>query len=322
MTLVLLLLAAPLDLDQYRMRLQQIDALLARGDSAAAARAARALQGFSIRAAGEELAPDDWVLGPIARREPHRARLRSLIEALAPPGTSRIAPPALALLETLRREQNPVRPVSGGEIEGIDAPGASLRERLLDWVDRTARFVGRQLLRFVRWLGGLFPTGAAPASPGGGRILSVVLIGVGAILVGVVLLALFSFGHGVPKRPGPVARERPPADADPLSRTASGWEERARELAAHGRAREAIRAWYHAVLVRCAAQGLLHHRKGRTNWEYAHALPPSLAWRGRFEDLTFRFDVEWYGRSESSGEALTAFADGAAEILRALGQRA
>ena len=62
--------------------------------------------------------------------------------------------------------------------------------------------------------------------------------------------------------------------------------------------------------------------KGRTNWEYAHALPPSVPWRGRFEDLTFRFDVEWYGRTESTGEALAAFADGAAEILAALGQRA
>jgi len=101
-----------------------------------------------------------------------------------------------------------------------------------------------------------------------------------------------------------------------------GWEERARELASEGRAREAIRAWYHAVLVRCASQGILHHRPGRTNWEYAHALSPSLPWRGRFEDLTFRFDQEWYGRAESTGEALAVFADGAAEILRALGQRA
>jgi hypothetical protein len=76
------------------------------------------------------------------------------------------------------------------------------------------------------------------------------------------------------------------------------------------------------VLVRCAAQGLLHHRKGRTNWEYAHALPPSLPWRGRFEDLTLRFDVEWYGRSESTGEALADFRNGAGEILRALGRPA
>ena len=41
----------------------------------------------------------------------------------------------------------------------------------------------------------------------------------------------------------------PSADDDPLSREANEWERYARELAAAGRAREAIRAWYHAVLV-------------------------------------------------------------------------
>jgi hypothetical protein len=320
--LALLLLAGPLDLAQYRARLRQIDDLLARGEPAAAAQAARSLQASSIRAGAEELAPDQWVLAPIARREPHRARLRSLIEALAPSPAMRQAPD-LALLESLRRDQSPFRPAAGGEIEPIDAPSASIQERLLRWAHEAARFVGRQLWRFLRWLGGLFPTGTGPAvAQGGGRILLPVLLGVGAILAVVVLLALLSFRGAPPQGARSIARDRAGPDEDPLSRTSAGWEERARELAGEGRAREAIRAWYHAVLVRCAAQGLLHHRPGRTNWEYAHALPPSLAWRGRFEDLTFRFDQEWYGRAESTGEALAVFEDGAAEILRALGQRA
>ena len=76
------------------------------------------------------------------------------------------------------------------------------------------------------------------------------------------------------------------------------------------------------MLARCAAAGVLHLRRGRTNWEYAFALSPSLPWRDGFEDLTRRFDVEWYGRAESDGEALATFADGASGILRALGQRA
>jgi len=133
--------------------------------------------------------------------------------------------------------------------------------------------------------------------------------------------ALFSF-----RRRGPVASgaRRPPAtrDDDPATRTVSGWEERAAQLAAQGRHREAIRAWYHAVLARCAAAGVLHLRRGRTNWEYAFSLSPALPWRDRFEDLTRRFDLEWYGRKESSGEALAAFAEGAGGILRSLGQRA
>jgi hypothetical protein len=125
---------------------------------------------------------------------------------------------------------------------------------------------------------------------------------------------------GVPAAVAPGAT-RPLPDDDPASRTVSGWEERARELAAQGRHREAIRAWYHAVLARSAAAGVLHLRRGRTNWEYAYALPASVPWRDRFEDLTHRFDVEWYGRAESTPDALSAFADGATGILRSLGSR-
>jgi Domain of unknown function (DUF4129) len=193
----------------------------------------------------------------------------------------------------------------------------------VDWLERAARFAWHQLLRLLRWLAGLFPATGGPSVEGGGRsFLPIVLVAVGLILATLALLAMVSFRRGAPavSRTGP--RERPAADEDPLSRTAGGWEDRARELAAQGRAREAIRAWYHAVLMRCVAQGLLHHRRGRTNWEYAHALSPTLPWRGTFEDLTSRFDVEWYGRSESTGEALADFASGAREILGALGRPA
>lgn len=321
MIAALLLLAAPLSLDQYRARLVHIDVLLQRGDVTGAARAASDLRGSSVDAGGERLEAADWVLEPVARGEPHRARLRSLIDALSTPGADLPAPDP-ALLEVLAREQDGARPAPGGEIEQIGAPGASLREQMLLWSRRVRRFVGRQIERFFRWLLGLFPTPSGNAARQPERILVAVLVAVGIIVVAVGALALLSFRRAVPQGPSPAVPEGTATDEDPLSRTASGWEQHARALAAQGRAREAIRAWYHAVLVRCAAQGLLHHRKGRTNWEYAHALPPSVPWRGRFEDLTFRFDVEWYGRSESTGEALAAFADGAAEILAALGQRA
>src|SRR5205085_373037 len=71
------LLAAPLDLADYRARLERIDFLLDRGNLAAAAEAARALLDETIRAGDEELFPDGWTLSPIAGGEPHRARLRA-----------------------------------------------------------------------------------------------------------------------------------------------------------------------------------------------------------------------------------------------------
>jgi hypothetical protein len=93
-------------------------------------------------------------------------------------------------------------------------------------------------------------------------------------------------------------------DDDPLSRGATEWERYAIQLAADGRFREAIRAWFHAVLVTCYASGVLHFRKGRTNWEYIASLPPSTAWRPELMRLTQRFEKAWYGSEQSTRDDL------------------
>jgi hypothetical protein len=82
-----------------------------------------------------------------------------------------------------------------------------------------------------------------------------------------------------------------------------------------GRFREAIRAWYHAVLVTLFRSGLLHYRKDRTNWEYAYALGPELPWRPGFVDATRTFEQIWYGRRETPPDAAEAFARDARGIL-------
>jgi hypothetical protein len=315
---IAILLAAVLDLASYRARLEQIDALLARGDRAGAAAGARALLADSVRAEGEDLSPDAWTLSPIARGEPHRARLRGLLEALGArsergPGEDR------ALLDSLVVAQAE-RDRGGGEIRTLPVEELSFVGQLREWVKAALRWTGRRLLDFLHWLWGLFPRGADAGVQAAGRITRVVFIGVGVILVLVVALGL-----GTARRaPLPAAgggSRRPAKDEDPLSRTASGWEDRALDLAREGRAREAIRAWYHAILVRSYAAGILHYRRGRTNWEYMRALSPSIAWRPQFEDLTRRFDVEWYGHAESTPEALSDFAGTARDILRGLGSR-
>jgi hypothetical protein len=72
------------------------------------------------------------------------------------------------------------------------------------------------------------------------------------------------------------------------------------------------------VLVSLFENGLLHHQKGRTNWEYAGQLSPELRWRPAFLDLTRLFDREWYGRRTSDAEAVRACAESARTILRAV----
>jgi hypothetical protein len=112
--------------------------------------------------------------------------------------------------------------------------------------------------------------------------------------------------------PAPAASQR---DEDPLSRESTEWERYARELEAAGRTREAIRAWYHALLVTLFRRGTLHYQKGRTNWEYAAQLPPEARWRPDFVTLTRDFDREWYGRRNSEPDVLRDYASLVRRVL-------
>ena len=315
--MIAMLLAAVLDLASYRARLEQIDALLARGENGRAAAEARALLGDTVRAKGEDLSPDAWALSPIARGEAHRARLRGLLESLASRETATPLPDP-ALLEDLRRAQAARDPAAGGEIRELPL-SISFFAQLIEWAKAAIRWLLLRLDDLWHWLSRLFPQrrlGGADT----GQITGIVLIAVGIILALVLALALGTVRRG-PLPAAPIPSKRQAKDDDPLSRTVAGWEERALELAKEGRAREAIRAWYHALLVNCYAAGILHYRRGRTNWEYTRTLSPSIAWRPQFEDLTRQFDVEWYGHAESTPEALADFAGTAREILRVLGRR-
>ena len=319
MIAALLLISAPLSLGDYRARLESIDAGLAQGRGEAAAVEARAL--LSAESIAGELAPDRYALEPIARGHPHRARLRALIASLAGATGASLAPPDRAAFERLQRAQQAALPREGGDLRPLPISQPPFFARVRDWLASAAEWAIDRVADFFRWLGGLFPAGDSPAS-GAGPITRLVFIGVGIIVVLVAALAARAILS--PPIPRATAAAVRPAreDEDPLSRSASGWEERARALAAEGRAREAIRAWYHALLVGCYGAGALHYRRGSTNWEYAHALSPELGWRPRFEELTRIFDIEWYGQAESSAGQLQVFAEGVAGILAALRSRA
>ena len=100
---------------------------------------------------------------------------------------------------------------------------------------------------------------------------------IGTIIV-LVILAFEVVRRSRARQTEPVMASEPLSskrDEDPLSRGASEWERYAAQLAAAGRLREAIRAWYHAVLVTLYGANILHYRKGRTNWEYVAGLAPA-----------------------------------------------
>ncbi len=314
--MIALLLAASLSLADYRARLNAIEMNLSGNRQDAAAAGARALLAVTaIHAGKDDLQPDRYTLEPIAQGHPRRARLHNLIAALE---TAQVMPGAdRAAFEELQRERKARAMAEGGEVRPLPIQEPSSLQELIEAIAQGAGWLLDRIKALFHWLRRQFPDDvAAPGAPA--QIARLVFVLVGAIVVLVAALAARALLAPRLPQPPPGSVRAAREDDDPLSRTASGWEERARSLAAEGRAREAIRAWYHALLVNCYGAGALHYRRGSTNWEYVHALSPALGWRRRFEDLTRTFDLEWYGHAESSAEALQGFAEGAVEILAAL----
>ncbi|HEX4381846.1 MAG TPA: DUF4129 domain-containing protein [Myxococcales bacterium] len=317
MIAIALLLA--LDLAGYRQQLQSIDAQLAHGDSAGAATAAQKLLNDQLDGG---LSPDAWVLRPIADGKPRRARLQILLQTLqaAPRAGLEINP---GILQEVRARQTAALGKAGGELGDIPLREPSLLRSLVDGFTDAMEWIWDKVARFFKWLDDLFPDSQpGPQSDGKsgvGGVTTPVLVLVGIILVFLIALAVRAALRPEPKRPDATSdKTLSKKDDDPLSRTASGWEERAAALAAEGRFREAIRAWYHALLVHAAGAGVLRYQRGRTNWEYVALLSPALSWRPVFAELTRLFEREWYGRAESREEELELFRRDARQVLAAL----
>jgi hypothetical protein len=314
------------DTATYRADLARIKAALDSGDVTAARAQAEALRGATIVDGASAYVADESVLAPIARAEDAaRARaaaprLAALIRSLEASDANAPRPPVdRALLESLRREQTPDAIQKRGEVSLGPVADLTFSDRLLDAVGQVGKWTLDMIERLRRFLQKLWPErkreeGKLDAGP--------FTIGIVAVAAGV--LGLLAF-RALRRRGGPeidLTVRSGPADSrqdeDPLSRESTEWERYARELEAAGRIREAIRAWYHAVLVTLFRQGTLHYQKGRTNWEYAAQLPPEASWRPTFLSVTRRFDREWYGRPSSDPEVMRTYSSEVRRVLAAL----
>jgi hypothetical protein len=188
----------------------------------------------------------------------------------------------------------------------------SISERL----EAAFTWIGETLVEFLRWVRDLFfKKNSTDGENDTSTLVAFVWIMIGIIVVVGVLLAITAWRNKMPATVVPTLTKQPTIkDADPRSRAADDWIAYATELFRAGRHREAIRAWYHAMLMSCWSYGILHHRVGRTNWEYAMSLSSTIAWRGRFQDLTHRFDLAWYGGRIGVDEA-HAYAIEAEQLL-------
>lgn len=312
--LIATLASAAVPLETYLATLRQTRALLASGNVEAARAEAKTMIGADIASPRGSFHADDALLGAIDVRSARRldATIADL-QRVAPAPAAAVDP---KLLDRLARDEAPRKLREDGS-RGDDAIDGSTLAAFNDHWARATTWIMKKIADFFDWLDTFWPKKKLDAKKPA-NIRSIVIAV--AVLI-VLIIAILAFealrrsraaAKDIAVSIAPAASSR---DEDPLSRTTNEWEVYAEKLARAGRHREAIRAWYHAVLVTLYGAAILHFRRGRTNWEYVAALAPSLPWRGEFIALTRRFESEWYGHDESSADALDDCSERAKTIL-------
>jgi hypothetical protein len=316
--------AATLTLDEYAATLTRISNLIAAGDLNTARAEATTLAGDDVVSPNGRFHTDSTLIAEVGKAKPRDLGVETRIDATvaALHNTTPAKPAAVdqALLLRLQREQTVPELRQGGDIRGVQ-PNTPLLQRIAKSITTAAKWIVNKIEKFIDWLSRFWPTDDPKKETASSAMRWTIGTLVGLIVLILAVLA-FEVIRRSRRRAGTVIEESAPltstSDDDPLSRGANEWERYAAQLAAAGRLREAIRAWYHAVLVTLYGANILHYRKGRTNWEYVAAVGPEHAWRARFIELTHLFEHEWYGSDDSNNDALDACSDAARSVLTAV----
>lgn len=310
--------------ETYVSSLEEIRTLLAANQIATAQDRARALSAHDVDSPHGTFHADTALLADVAktqrgdmhvlnRLDDTLAELRAAAKDNAPPADPK-------LLRRVAVEQDVPDLVAGGDI-AIEVRTPPLIERVAESIRDALQWLGEKLQKLFDWILDFFPGGGEGESGATGGMRWMVTGLVVIIVLLIVLLAIEVMRRSRASVAKAVAASVPigsKRDEDPLSRGANEWERYAAQLASAGRFREAIRAWYHAVLVTCYSAGILHYRKSRTNWEYVASLAPSVPWRAELIQLTQRFEREWYGADQSSIEAFDDCSRRARSIIDAI----
>jgi hypothetical protein len=315
--------SAAMTLDNYIATLERVESLVLAHQYAAARTVAQPLRGQVIDSPKGKFNADESIYAALAagdRADPRfPTRLAATIAELrAARGAATVRDPDMTIVDAIEKEQSVAAPGGGGDVPL--EPSNRMLNVGTAFEDAFKR-VGDLITDLIDWLTGFWPDSSSTKDKKRGSIRDIVItIAIGFVVI-IILLAWTALRRGrraSPELATSVVAIPSARDADPLSRASTEWEQYAAQLAAAGRFREAIRAWYHAVLVTLYGASILHFRKGRTNWEYVAALSPSLAWRTRFITLTRRFEYEWYGATESTVEAFEDCSGEARAILGAV----
>lgn len=302
--------AVEVDVPTYRQQLADLAQRLAAGGEGEA-------PSDQVRWPDGQVTPSDPTLSTLLanhRRTAAQRRIAAIIDTLQAGPAS--AAPISHDLEALRAQVLPAAIAAGDSLLGPELSFPAEDLPWTHWFVRAGEWLVDQLGSLWRTLRDwLEPT--PTKSEGSYRSALWWVCGSIVMLVtATVILALRR--QATPPSALPAVSMTPATgDADPLSRPSDDWVALAQRLTAEGRLREAVRAWYHAVLTGAFAAGHLHHRTGRTNWEYLGALSSSLTWHRHFASLTQRFDRVWYGHHETADE-VHHMAEEAGDVLGCL----
>lgn len=316
--------AATITVADYEAALTRMRTFIAAGQIDAARAEGKALASAEVDAPAGRFRTDSTLLAEVnaakARDLGVEARIDATLAALRAASPAKPVAVDRALLQRLQREQSVPELRRGGDVRGVQAETPFL-QRVAASIRDAARWIAEKIEKFAEWLGRFWPESDSKklTTPSSMRWTVAGLVALILIVLGVLAFEVIRRSRKANKR---AIEESPPLgstrDDDPLSRGANEWERYAGQLAAAGRLREAIRAWYHAVLVTFYGANVLQFRKGRTNWEYVAAVGPENAWRPPFIELTRRFEEEWYGSEESDAETLDKCSDAARHIIDAV----
>ena len=185
--------------------------------------------------------------------------------------------------------------------------------RMEQMISDAKKWAKESFLAFLKWVGSWFPqSSAGPPAAINWQVVSFIFWAtVFALLVVIAYLVWKAIG-GRWNRTGArrLVRFEGSEDTELLILPPDELRDRARNLAASGNFREALRHLYIALLLTLDARGIWHYDTRRTNWEHIASLrsdPMKQPIVGPLSDLTRRFDRVRYGNAACDNNDWTRF---------------
>ena len=258
--------------------------------------------------------------------------------ATSPPPDARSAPPSATTVAPADLNRAIDEVLTRGEFRWQMPPAKTQTDddsnfitRLFNWLYDILKSVARAVDNFITWLRDVFSRNNYDAMPEprpttesgqGMPLLQLFLYGLVAVLVGLLIWIFLTAWRKSDPTALTATKATPDTTATPDLRDenvqaaqlpADGWLKLAREQAALGEWRLALRALYLAHLARLDSEGLLTLKRYKTNLDYERELRRRALQRAALGDWFAarrrEFEQTWYGRARPDAEQVRLWFD-------------